>query len=285
MQIGKYKLYSIQTGYFKLDGGAMFGVVPKQLWSKTNPSDQNNNIEMCMRSLLLVSDNKKILIDTGIGNKISPKFETIYSVNIKEHDLKKSIDELGFSTDDITDVILSHLHFDHCGGTTYYGDEKNIQLTFPNATHHIHRKQWEWAINPSERDKASYMPENYTLLKEKNVLNLIDDDYDFDEYISILSVNGHTPGQLLVLIQDSQKKLLYGADLLPLTSHIQYPYIMSYDLFPLTTLEEKKKILPGAEKENWIIFYEHDIYTETSCVKKTEKGFFATDFKKLSDRE
>ena len=273
MQIGKYKLYSIQTGLIRLDGGAMFGVVPKPLWSRTNPADEQNRIDMCMRALLIVSDGKKILVDNGAGYKMSKKLNEIYGINYSEFSLEKSLSAHGFSTSDITDVILTHLHFDHCGGSTYRDAEGKLQLTFPNATYHVQNKHWEWANNPTERDKASFFDENFKLIEEMKRLNLFYGNHKFDDQINLITINGHTPNQQMVQITDGNKTLLYAADLLPMTTHINIPYIMGYDLYPITTLDEKKKYLPMIASEKWFVFFEHDPFTEVCMLNRTSMRF------------
>ena len=284
MQIGEYKLYSIQTGLFRLDGGAMFGVVPKPLWSKTNPADDRNRIDMCMRALLLVSDKKKILIDNGVGYKLAAKLNDIYGVDHSTFTMETELDKIGIKPEDITDMILTHLHFDHAGGSTKYDKNGKLQLAFPNATHYLQKKQWEWGQNPSERDKASFMPENYNLIKESGNLNLLNGEYKFDDYINFYPVSGHTPSMQVVKIEDDNTTMLYTADLFPMTSHIPVAYIMGYDLFPLTTLEEKKKILPKIVKENWLLFFEHHAFTETCRVQQNEKGYAVVDKMELNKR-
>ncbi len=273
MQIGKYKLYSIQTGLIRLDGGAMFGVVPKPLWSKTNPADELNRIDMCMRALLLVSDEKKILVDNGAGYKMSKKLNEIYGINYSEFTLENSLSSYGYNANDITDVILTHLHFDHCGGSTQRDKEGKLQTTFPNAVYHVQKKHWEWANSPSERDKASFFAENFSPIRDAKQLNLIDRDNKFDENISLITINGHTPNQQMVSISDGKITLLYAADLLPMTTHINIAYIMGYDLFPLTTLDEKKKYLPLAANEKWFVFFEHDPFTEICMINQTPIRF------------
>lgn len=285
MQIGKYKLYSIQTGLFRLDGGAMFGVVPKQLWSKTNPSDEKNRIDMCMRSLLLISDDRKILIDNGIGYKSSEKINEIYGVDHSVYTLENEMNKLGFKPEDITDVILTHLHFDHCGGSTKTDADGKLTLTFPNAVHHVQLRHWKWAHQPSDRDKASFINENYDLIEKKEQLNLLNGDHRFDENVYLYVVNGHTPAQQIVHISDDTKQMLYAADLIPMSAHIHLPFIMGYDLFPLTTLDEKKKFIPKAAEEKWIIFYEHDPFCETSLIHKSDKGYMAVEKSELKERE
>jgi glyoxylase-like metal-dependent hydrolase (beta-lactamase superfamily II) len=284
MKIGKYKLYSIQTGLFRLDGGAMFGVVPKPLWSKTNPPDERNRIDMCMRSLLLVSDDKKIIIDNGVGYKLSQKLNEIYGVDHSKFTLEHELEKLGYTTSDITDVLVTHLHFDHAGGSTKLNENGKLELMFPNATYHVQKRHWEWGQNPSERDKASFFPENYNLIKELGHLILLDGDTKFDEHIDLHVVNGHTSAMQLVTIKDDDNTLLYTADLFPTTTHIQPVYIMGYDLFPLTTLDEKKKFLPKITSENWLLFFEHDAFTETCNVITTDKGYSVINKMELSKR-
>jgi glyoxylase-like metal-dependent hydrolase (beta-lactamase superfamily II) len=284
MQIGNYKLHSVQTGLFRLDGGAMFGVVPKVLWSRTNPADDMNRIDMCMRALLLVSDKKKILVDDGIGDKSSKKFNEIYGVDHSTYSTERSLKEIGLTSSDITDVILTHLHFDHCGGSTYRDDEGKIKPVFPNAVYYVQKKQFEWASNPSEKDKASFLTENFLPLQEAGRLNLYNDGCKFDESISLHIVNGHTPYQQILTVKDDKTSLLYAADLFPMTTHLNLPYIMGYDLNPLTTLEEKKKYLANAAGENWVLFFEHDPFTETCRLHKTDKGYEMIERMKLAER-
>jgi len=284
MIIGKYKLHAIQAGLFRLDGGAMFGVVPKPLWSKTNPADERNRIDMCMRSLLLVSSEKKIIIDNGVGYKLSEKLNDIYGVDHSKFTLENELQSLGYSTEDITDVIITHLHFDHAGGSTRIDENGKIQLMFPNATYHLQRKHWDWAQNPSERDKASFFPENFNPIQQAGHLKLYDGDSKFDEQINFHTVSGHTPFMQLVTVKDDKTTLLYTADLFPMTTHLNVPYIMGYDLFPLTTLEEKKRFLPRISNENWILFFEHDPFTETCRVEMAGKGIKIIDNLELNKR-
>lgn len=277
MKIGDYNLHSIQTGLFKLDGGAMFGVVPKNLWTKTNPSDDMNRIDMCTRALLLENDKKKILIDTGIGYKLSDKINKIYDVDFSHYTLEKSLKEKGLTREDITDVILTHLHFDHAGGNTYYDEDGQLQIAFPNATYHVQKKHYYWALNPTERDKASFFPENYKILEEKQVLKFYEGESKFDDIIKLCPVDGHTPHMQLIKASDGEQTLFYLADLIPTAGHVPLPYIMGYDLFPLTTLEEKRKYLKNISEENWTVFFEHDPHNEAAKIGFGDKGYFVKE--------
>jgi len=277
MKIGDYKLHAVQTGLFKLDGGAMFGVVPKTLWTKSNPSDDMNRIDMCTRALLFDNGKKKILIDTGIGYKLSEKINKIYSVDFSQYTLEKSLEEKEYKREDITDVILTHLHFDHAGGNTYYDADNQLQLSFPNATYHVQKKHYEWALNPTERDKASFFPENYKILEDKKVLKFYDGESKFDDVITLCPVNGHTSNMQLIKASDGEQTLFYLADLIPTAGHVPLAYIMGYDLFPLTTLEEKRKYLKNIADENWTVFFEHDPYSEAAKIGLGDKGYFVKE--------
>jgi glyoxylase-like metal-dependent hydrolase (beta-lactamase superfamily II) len=270
MQIGKYKLITIQSGLFRLDGGAMFGIIPKPLWEKTNPADELNRIELSTRNLLLISDRKKILIDTGMGNKWDDKSKNIYNID-PILDLEKELEHIGIKSEEITDILLTHLHFDHAGGSTKIENGKLIPA-FPGAKYFVQKKNFEWAIKPSERDKGSYIKENFEPLVKEGVLNLIDGEIDFDENIAFRIINGHTFGQQMIKISDSSNTLLYVADLLPFVSQIKIPYIMGYDLQPLVTVEEKKKYLKLAADENWKLYFGHDPNFAIATVKYSDKG-------------
>ncbi len=272
MQIGKYKLSSIETGNFALDGGAMFGVVPRPLWEKTNPPDEMNRITLGARLLLLQSGSRKILVDTGLGNNWDEKFKRIYRVDQSQKSLSTSLLQKNVEPEDITDVIITHLHFDHTGGSTKFVDGKWIP-TFPNAKYYVQRKHFEWAKNPSDRDRASFFPNRFLPLYEYGMLELLDNQTQLDDEIELLVINGHTFSQQMVKVSDSSNVLLYCSDLMPCTSHIPIPYVMGYDLQPLVTVEEKKTILRRAVDENWILFFEHDPVTVAAAVQHTEKGF------------
>lgn len=272
MKIGKYELHSLESGSLMLDGGAMYGVVPKPLWERTSPADERNRIKLVTRHLLLVSNDKKIIIDTGSGKNWDEKFEKIYAVDTSTHDMFPELSKLGIKREEITDVIITHLHFDHIGGAVLFEDDK-IVPAFPNAQYHIQKKQFEWGLNPSDRDKASYFKDRYVPLAEEGILNQIEGETKFDDDIELLVMNGHTFSQQIVKISDSSNTLLYCGDLIPLASHISPPYIMGYDLQPLVTLKEKKKLLPKAVDENWMLFFEHDPDIAAATITKTEKGF------------
>lgn len=270
MKIGKYELKTVVSGYFALDGGAMFGIIPKPLWEKTNPADIQNRVTLSTRNLLLISDDKKILIDTGMGKKWDEKSKNIYNINPK-FDLELALERNGIKSDEITDVLLTHLHFDHTGGSTKSENDKIIP-TFTNARYYVQKKNFQWAVNPSERDRGSYVKDNFEVLMKEGMLNLIDDEIDFDEFISLKIINGHTFGQQMVKISDSSQTLLYVADLLPFVSHIRIPYIMGYDLQPLVTVEEKKKYLNLAADNNWLLYFGHDPDFAIATVKYSDKG-------------
>ncbi|MCL5029829.1 MAG: MBL fold metallo-hydrolase [Bacteroidetes bacterium] len=272
MKIGKYDLHIINSGYFSLDGGAMFGIIPKPLWERSNPADSLNRIKLATRNLLLVDGRKKILIDTGMGNKWDDKSKSIYDIQQNNFSIIDGLMKLNVKPDEVTDVILTHLHFDHTGGSTIIKNEKLIP-TFPNAKYYVQKKNYEWAINPSERDKGSYLKENFIPLKDEGILELIEGEKFFDDEIQFLIINGHTFSQQLIKISDSTNTFLYCCDLFPTASHIPLPYVMGYDLQPLITVEEKKKILNKAVDENWKLFFEHDPETAFATVVKTEKGF------------
>ncbi len=270
MKIGKYEIKKVLSGFFGLDGGAMFGIIPKPLWEKTNPSDSLNRVTLATRNLLLQGESKNILIDTGMGNKWSEKEKSIYAVDAN-YSLNSALNEQGLKKEDITDVILTHLHFDHTGGSTILENEKLVPA-FPNAKYHVQKQNFEWAKNPSDRDKGSYIKQNFMPLLENGVLNLIDGESKFDDEIEFIVINGHTFGQQMVKISDSSNILLFCSDLIPFVSHIPIPYIMGYDIQPLITVEEKKKYLQQALDENWKLFFGHDPEIAMVTLKSTEKG-------------
>jgi glyoxylase-like metal-dependent hydrolase (beta-lactamase superfamily II) len=269
------QVYSVDTGFFKLDGGAMFGVVPKVIWNKLNPADENNLCSWSMRCMLVVDGERRILIDTGMGSKQSEKFFSHYYLH-GEGELMKSLNQLGFLADDITDVILTHLHFDHCGGAVKMTNEK-LAPAFPNAIYWSTAKHWEWAINPNSREKASFLKENFVPLQEHGQLNFIEEKEGeltaFSNNIDILFAHGHTQSMMLPLIKYKGKTICYMADLIPSSMHVPLPYVMGYDMFPMTTLIEKEIFLKKACQENYVLFFEHDPAGECCTVELTEKGY------------
>jgi glyoxylase-like metal-dependent hydrolase (beta-lactamase superfamily II) len=266
------KLHTIDTGFFKLDGGAMFGVVPKAIWHKTNPADDNNLCTWAMRCLLIEDSKRLILVDTGIGNKQDAKFFSHYYLH-GDQTLDGSLARLGFNRSDITDVFLTHLHFDHVGGAVERIEDKLLPV-FKNATYWSNQQHWDWAVNPNDREKASFLKENILPIQESGQLKFIDtvDGVDFSEDIKIKFVYGHTDAMMLPLIEYKRRKILYMADLLPSTGHIPLPYVMAYDMFPLKTLAEKKFILTEAVENNYVLFFEHDPINECCILQQTEKG-------------
>ncbi len=266
MKIGKYEIHAIETGRFKLDGGAMFGIVPKTIWDKLNPPDDRNRIELALRTLLIIGDGRKILVDTGIGKKWEEKYIDIYGIDHTKYTLEDSLEKFGLKTSDITDVILTHLHFDHVGGATKLKDGI-LKPTFENATYYIQKRNLDLAMNPNEKDRASYLPENFMPLIEFNQLEVVDGEFEIFDGIELIISDGHTFGQQLVKVSDGEKTIVYCSDLIPTSSHIPIPYVMAYDLQPLVTMEEKKKLLKKAVEENWILFFEHDPYADCATVK------------------
>lgn len=271
MKIGKYKLGIIESGFFGLDGGAMFGIIPKVLWQKTNSADEANRVKLATRHLLLESETKKIIIDTGMGNKWDEKAKGIYAIDEKLS-MNSALSGKGLKAEDITDVVLTHLHFDHTGGSTVKVNNK-LQPAFPNAKYFVQKQNFDWAINPSDRDKGSYIKENFLPLYEEGLLNFIDGNQKFDDEVEFIVINGHTFGQQMVKISDGSTTILFCADLMPFISHIPIPYIMGYDLQPLVTLEEKKKYLKIALEENWKLFFGHDPEIAFATVKKFGEGY------------
>ena len=273
MQVGPYKISLIETGDFKLDGGAMFGVVPKALWNRVAPADELNRIAMTARCLLIETDSRKILVDAGIGHKDDQKFRDIFCVDFERNTLEKSLAASGIQPGEITDLIYTHLHFDHAGGSTRLDGQEAVPV-FPNARHYVQRRQYEQAIARNERDRASYMDANYEPVRRAGLLEVLDGDTEFLPGFELLLTNGHTPGLQTVRISDGDTAVWYTTDLIPMSAHVPLPYIMGYDLFPMTTLADKKKYLPRAADEKWIVVYEHDLYTKASRVEQKTLGQF-----------
>ncbi|MEO7922719.1 MAG: MBL fold metallo-hydrolase [Chitinophagaceae bacterium] len=284
------KLYSVNTGYFKLDGGAMFGVVPKSMWNKINPADENNLCSWALRCLLIEDGNRLILIDNGNGDKQDAKFFSHYYLH-GDDTLDKSLAKHGFHRDDITDAFLTHLHFDHCGGSISRDGDKLVP-SFKNAVYWSNKAHWDWAVNPNEREKASFLKENILPIEESGQLQFVDIDEGrdgklgetiFAKDISIRFVSGHTEKMMLPQIRYKEKTIVYMADLLPSQGHIPLPYVMAYDMFPLTTLNEKRSFLQEAVDGDYTLFFEHDPVHECCNLQKTEKGIRPKDFFKLSE--
>lgn len=278
------KLFTINAGFFKLDGGAMFGVVPKSIWQKTNPADENNLCNWAMRCLLIVDGDRKILIDNGIGHKQDERFLKHYYLH-GDDSLEKSLANHGFTKDEITDVFLTHLHFDHCGGSIEKLEDGSLVPAFKNAVYWSNKAHWEWAVHPNDREKASFLKENILPIQESGKLKFIDttDGIDFTDNIKIRFAFGHTDAMMLPQISYKGKTILYMADMLPSIGHIPMPYVMSYDMFPLKTLNEKKKFLTEALDNDYILYLEHDPVNECCTLQETEKGIRVKDTFKLTD--
>lgn len=280
------KLYTIEAGNFKLDGGAMFGVVPKSIWNKLNEADENNMCSWAMRCLLIEVDDKRILVDTGMGNKQDDKFFSYYYLH-GGFTLQSSLAEHGFSQADITDVFHTHLHFDHCGGTIV-NTSNGLVPAFENATLWTNEKHWNWATQPNDREKASFLKENILPMQQSGRLKFVDvdnSDHFLHKDISIRLAWGHTEAMMLPVIQFKGKTIVYMADLLPSTAHIPLPYVMSYDMFPLKTLEEKKSFLEEAVENDYILYFEHDKAVECCTLQHTAKGIRVRDTFTLKDIE
>ena len=283
MKIGNYNVKAIEMTNFALDGGAMFGVIPKPMWEKTYiQADERNRIEMTTRLLYLESAEKKILIDTGIGNKIDDKFADIYNIDKSKSSVELALSQYGINADDITDVILTHLHFDHVGGATKIENGEVIP-TFKNAQYYVQEEQYKWALNPTFKDRASFIPDNYVPLLNHNRLNFIQGETELFKGIDLIPINGHTKNMQMVKIYNESTKLLYITDLCPTSAHVLAPYFMGYDNFPLTVLQEKEKYLPLAYEDDWTLFFEHDAYIEAAKIEPAKKGFQIKERFKIND--
>ena len=270
-------LYPINTGNFKLDGGAMFGVVPKSIWSKTNPADDKNLCPWAMRCLLIEEGDKLILIDNGIGDKQDAKFFSHFDLH-GDDSLEKSLKKIGFSFDDITDVFLTHLHFDHCGGSIKFNSSRTgFEPAFKNATFWSNPEHWEWATKPNPREKASFLKENILPLQESGQLKFTQEGAELFPFLKIMYTRGHTDAMMIPHLTYKDKTIVFMADLLPSTGHIPLPYVMGYDTRPLITLTEKESFLKEAAEKNYILFLEHDNYNECCTVQSTEKGIRLKD--------
>ena len=282
MKIGKYDLYSVETSEFGLDGGAMFGIIPKPVWEKKVSADELNRVNMVTRSLLLVSDEKKILIDTGNGTKWEEKYKKIYDINTDQYNIEKSLGKYGFSSEQITDVICTHMHFDHIGGNTKIKSGEVVP-TFPNAKYWISEENWKLANHPSQKDAGSFIEHDWKVLAENQMIEIIDGREPFIENIETFVTHGHTPGLLHPIVSDGSNKLFYGADIFPMVAHIPIPWVMAYDVQPVVTMEEKQKLLQKMEREDWILFFEHDPHIQACSVHKDGKHYKLNKEIKISD--
>ena len=272
MTLGGYQISLVEAGRLRLDGGAMFGIVPRPLWERHIPPDDRNRIPLAMRCLLLRGHGRTILVDTGLGHKETAKFHEIYGVDHDHSTLAGSLGQLGVAPDDVTDVILTHLHFDHVGGATRRTEAGDLALTFPQATHHVQRAHWEWA-HESPREGASFLADNLDPLGASGRLALRDgDDAPFPN-LALHVVDGHTRGQQLVRVHDGERSLLHAADLVPTAAHVSLLWVMAYDVEPLETLAEKERLLRRAADEGWTLVFEHDPEVASARVVETEKGF------------
>lgn len=268
MQFGNYECFTLVMDSFLLDGGAMFGVVPKVLWEKEIPADAANRIPMRARSLVIRGNGRIVLVDTGIGDKLSEKLIKIYDVQTAVHSMEDRLAPLNLKVDDITDVVLTHLHFDHAGGSTIISKGKVVP-TFPNAVYHIQQTQWDLACHPSVRDRSSYMPENFMPLQEQGVLHIVNGPRnDFFEGIDLVVTDGHTRGQQHPLIKGASTSLFFCADLIPTSAHIPTAWHMGYDNEPIAIMDEKEAVLDRAIQENWILCFEHDPVVPAASVRK-----------------
>ncbi|HUM46103.1 MAG TPA: MBL fold metallo-hydrolase [Chitinophagales bacterium] len=265
------QLYSIDTGYFKLDGGAMFGVVPKTIWNTINPADERNLCNWAMRCLLVEEGNRLVLIDCGLGNKQSEKFFSHYEPH-GEMNLQSSLIESGFSPEDVTDVFLTHLHFDHCGGAVKYDTEKKLVPAFKNAAYYSCEKHWETATKPNQREKASFLKENILPIQQSGQLKMLTDGEELFPGFKTIFVYGHTEAMMLPIIQYKNQTIAYMADLIPSAGHIPIPYVMAYDIRPMISLQEKETFLNTAIENNYLLFFEHDPKIEACSLIKTDRG-------------
>lgn len=270
-KIGPYTLYTIETGRFGLDGGAMFGIIPKPLWERRIPADDRNRIGLHMRCLLLEGHGRLVLIDNGLGDKYDAKFKDLYAVDHEQAELHRSLGEAGFSALDVTDVILTHLHFDHCGGSTRRVGDR-LELVFPNARHHVQQAHWDWARNPNVRERGSFLEENLGPLYESGQLHLLKGEGEVFPGIEVMTVDGHTEAQQVVKVSGPEGTLAFVADLLPTVSHLAPAWNMAYDVRPLTTIREKADFLEQALEGRWHLFFEHDPDVAVAGLERSERG-------------
>ncbi|PAP77187.1 MBL fold metallo-hydrolase [Rubrivirga marina] len=276
MDLAGYQIDLVEAGRVRLDGGAMFGIVPKPLWERRIPPDDRNRIPLAMRCLLLRGHDRTILVDTGVGDKGDAKFEDIYGVDHEHSTLLGSLEALGVAPEDVTDVLLTHLHFDHAGGATRRTEAGDLVLTFPEAAHHVQADHWRWA-HASPRESASFLSDNLDPLEASGRLHLLEPTDSPFENVTLPVVNGHTRGQQLAQVSDGERTLLFAGDLVPTAAHVPLLWVMAYDVEPLETIEEKRRLLASAAREGWTLVFEHDPVIATARVVETEKGFRTTD--------
>ena len=282
-QIGSYTLHTVETGRLGLDGGAMFGIVPRPLWERRIEPDERNRIPLNMRCLLIEGEGRLMLIDNGLGDKYNDKFADIYAVDHESAELNRSLNALGFSAEDVTDVIITHLHFDHCGGSTKRTAGGELELVFSNAVHHVQKGHWEWAKVSNVRERNSFLKENLAPLDASGQLNLIDGQHDMAPGIELLTADGHTEKMQLVKISDANQTLVFTADLIPTHAHIPIAWNMAYDVRPMQTIKEKGAFLEEACAGRWNLFFEHDPHVEVVSLTKTDRGITFEHPRRLSD--
>jgi glyoxylase-like metal-dependent hydrolase (beta-lactamase superfamily II) len=281
MRIGAYEIHAIETGRFALDGGAMFGVVPRPLWEKTNPPDENNRITLAARALLLIGAGRTILVDVGNGTKYNEKLTGIYKFDTSEFDIVRSLRAHNVTPAEVTDVILTHLHFDHAGGSTVR-ENGELKVAFPRAKFYVQKDHWNAANAPTERDRASFFEDDFVPLHQQGVLEFTDGEGEVLPGIHVRILHGHTTALQCPVISDGTTTLFYCADLMPTASHVPLPWIMAYDLRPLVTLDEKRRILSQAVEEDWILFFEHDPLIEAGRLRRGEKGIVLSNSLRIS---
>ncbi len=272
MKCNHWEVFPIHAGTFALDGGAMFGIIPKPLWEKNIPADDKNRISLALRTMLITNGKTNILVDTGIGNKWSEKEIQIYKIENWEHSLQNDLKKYGLTAENIHHVILTHLHFDHAGGALKLNNDGNIVPTFCNAKYYISRKNYQWALSPSEKDAGSYLKRDFQWLLDNNTIIIYEENDPLFEGISCINSDGHTIGQKMVKV-DGKRSIVFCGDVIPTQFHIPLPYIMGYDLQPLIIMEEKKRLFQQAAEENWILFLEHDPYTCAASIKKEKEKY------------
>ena len=273
-QIGPYSLHAIRAGALGLDGGAMFGIVPKPLWSQRIEPDESNRIPLATRCLLLKGEDRRILIDTGVGDTFAgTKYEDIYAVNQPDGGLQRQVEGEGVAPEAITDVILTHLHFDHCGGSTRQVGDGEVAVTFPNATYHVQKAHWQWAQDANPKERQSFLDRTFAPLQKSGQLHLVEGATTLFPGVSVEQVHGHTEAQQIVTVADADTTLVYVADLLPTTHHLAPAWTMAYDVRPLVTIEEKRDFLERAADAEWNLFFEHDPNVAVANVERTDRGF------------